>query len=258
MKKYGEVILYLYMMLAGVLAVPVIGQPAPPQPATCQRIQLTGEVNNGHQWKAAFGEGWLFRVLPIVNHGTADVSGWDLVVDRAHPAGYPDALLLATPPYNSINEREIGTTFKLRAQDAIGWNPRRFHFLIRPAALREGQRAFRELTRETQLLGGSAPGPDDVMKKDTARLVELERGAPRGEFRILDAHIWPGAGQPAAYAQNWALQSEKTPHSDVSMMGNPPTPLGRLDWIRFSVTLWLPADWKAPRNVAASLSPCGQ
>jgi hypothetical protein len=258
MKKNGEVKLYLYMMLAGAIAVPAISQMAPSQPATCERIQLTGEVNRGRQWKAAFGEGWVFRVLPIVNHGSADVSGWDLVVDRVRPVGYPDALLLATPPYNSIGEREIGTTFGLRAQDAIGWNPRHFHFLIRPAALREGQQAFRELTRETQLLGGSAPRPDAVMKRDTAKLVELEHDAPRGEFRILDARIWPGAGQPTPYAQNWALQSEKTPHSDVSMMGNPPTPLGRLDWIRFSITLWLPAGWKAPRSVAASPAPCGK
>ncbi len=258
MKKYGEVKFCLYMTLAGAVAVPAIGQSASPQPATCQRIQLTGEVNQGHQWRAAFGEGWVFRVLPIVSRGKTDVSGWDLVVDRAHPAGYPDALLLATPPYNSIGEREIGTTYGLRAQDAIGWNPRRFHLLIRPAALREGQRAFRELDRERQLLGGSAPAPDDAMKKATAELVALERHAATGEFRILDARIWPGVGQPAPYAQNWALQSEKTPHSDVSMMGNPPTPLGRLDWIRFSVTLWLPSDWKAPGSVAASPAPCAQ
>ncbi len=258
MKKNGEVKLYLYMMLAGAVAAPAIGQAASPRPASCERIQITGEVNRGRQWNAAFGEGWVFRVLPIVSHGEADVSGWDLAVDRAHPAGYPDALLLATPPYNSIGEREIGTTFGLRAQDAIGWNPRHFHFLIRLAALREGQRAFRELNHQTQLLGGSASVPNDAMKKATAQLVALEHDSPRGEFRILDARIWPGAGQPAPYAQNWALQSEKTPHSDVSMMGNPPTPLGRLDWMRFSITLWLPAGWKAPQSVAASPAPCGQ
>jgi hypothetical protein len=255
MNKNGEVKLYLYIMLAGAIAVPAIGQMAP---ATCERIQLAGEVNRGHQWKAAFGEGWVFRVLPIANHGTGDVSGWDLVVDRTHPAGYPDALLLATPPYNSISEREIGTTYGLRAQDAIGWNPRTFHFLTQPAALRQGQRAFRQLNSETQSLRGTPPGPNDVMKMTTAKLVELERHAAKGEFRILDARIWPGAGQPAPYAQNWALQAEKTPHSDVSMMGNPPTPLGRLDWMRFSITLWLPDGWKAPRSVAASPAPCGK
>ena len=69
----------------------------------------------------------------------AAYSGWDMVVDRIPPAGFPDALYLATPPYNSINQREIGTTYGLRAQDAIGWNPRSFRFLTDPAAFREAQ-----------------------------------------------------------------------------------------------------------------------
>ncbi len=258
MNESGALRLYLFLMLAGAAAVPAIGQSASPPSAQCQRLQFTGEVNAEHQWRAGFGEGWVFRVLPIVSHAKVDMSGWDLVVDRVHPAGYPDALLLATPPYNSISEREIGTTYGLRAQDAIGWNPRRFHFLIRPAALREGQRAFLELNRERRLLGGSAPAPSQAMKQATAELVALERHAATGEFRILDALIWPGAADPAPYAQNWALQSEKTPHTDESMMGNPPTPLGELDWMRFSITLWLPVGWKAPRRVAASPASCGE
>jgi len=72
------------------------------------QVVLTGEAGEGQQWRAAFGQGWAFRVLPI-QPGPAGYSGWDLVVDREQPAGYPDALLLATPPYNSINEREVGT-----------------------------------------------------------------------------------------------------------------------------------------------------
>ena len=99
-----------------------------PTQAVCEKLELLGEVHAAQEWKAAFGEGWVFRLIPI-HPGNAGYSGWDLVVDREAGAGFPDALLLATPPYRSINEREVGTTFGVRAQDAIGWNPRSFHFL---------------------------------------------------------------------------------------------------------------------------------
>src|ERR1700738_1509554 len=78
--------------------------------SSCRKVVLKGEVNAGQVWKAALGQGWVFRIQPI-QPGPAGYSGWDLVVDRDPPVGYPDALLLATPPYDSINEREIGTTF---------------------------------------------------------------------------------------------------------------------------------------------------
>src|SRR5208283_2360385 len=120
---------------------------------SCQKIVLTGEVSTGKEWKAAFGEGWVFRVLPI-QPGQAGYSGWDLVVDREQPAGFPDALLLATPPYNSINEREVGTTYGLRSQDVIGWNPRSFRFLTNPAAFLQGQKLF--LALSGQLSAASA------------------------------------------------------------------------------------------------------
>ena len=103
---------------------------------SCQRLVLDGDVNAGQEWSASIGQGWKFRLVPIPALD-AGYSGWDLVVDRNPPAGFPDALYLATPPYNSINEREIGTTFGLRAQDAIGWNPRSFRFLTDPAAFRK-------------------------------------------------------------------------------------------------------------------------
>lgn len=217
-----------------------------PHVAPCQRIVLAGDVSAGNSWQADIGQGWTFRVLPIAA-GRKDYSGWDLVVDRTQPAGYPDALLLATPPYNSINEREIGTTYGLRAQDAIGWNPRSFRFLTDPAALREGQRLFRQL---------SASGPAQTAV--ASRLLALANHAAAGQFRILDARLIPGVADPAPYAQNWALEYERTQHSVESNMGNPATPRGQLFWMRFSVTLWLPQGWRAPRTLHATTAPCAE
>jgi len=236
----------LIAMAAGSLA-------AAPRPQSCEKVVLTGEVSAGQEWKAEFGQGWVFRVLPI-QAGKAGYSGWDLVVDREQPAGYPDALLVATPPYNSINEREVGTTYGLRAQDAIGWNPRSFHFLTDPGALRESQRLYFSLGGTTA--GSTAQGQSAAVARATRRLMELERQSAAGELRILDARLTPGIADAAPYAENWAVQSARTNHTNEPAARGTSTPLGELHWMRFSITLWLPEGWKAPRELHAARGAC--
>jgi hypothetical protein len=221
----------------------------------CSKISLAGEVQAGQEWKAEFGEGWVFRLVPV-QRGTAGYSGWDLVVDRDPSAGYPDALLVATPPYYSISEREVGTTFGLRAQDAIGWNPRSFHFVTDPNALRESQRQFRAL-------GGTKiwtekPEPSSKEQMAEQRLLELNRTSSAGQLRILNARLTPGTADAAPFAQRWALQSSRTPHTIAPSAGAKATPLGELEWMRFSVTLWLPAGWKTTKGVEAVRSGCSE
>ena len=239
------------------VAVPCVG--APTGPAACTRIDLTGKVSAGQEWKAPLGEGWVFRVVPIAP-GAAGYTGWDLVVDRDPPTGYPDALLLATPPYNSINEREIGTTYGLRAQDAVGWNPRSFRFLTDPAALREGQKLYLDLASRLRAQSGAAAGAssDPAIARLTRQLMAMQANAAAGEFRILDAGFAPGTADPAPFAENWALQSARRPYTLMAPSGGKPTPRGELEWMRFSATLWLPAGWKAPHGLGAISAPCGQ
>ena len=223
----------------------------------CRKMVLEGEVSTGKEWKSAIGQGWVFRVLPIAQE-KADYSGWDLVVDRAQGAGFPDALLLATLPYNSINEREVGTTFGLRAQDAIGWNPRSFRFLSTPAALSEGQQIFRSLSADGSFgrtkSGDPKGSPPDA--RALGRLLELQKQAAAGEFRILDARLIPGVSDPAAYGLNWALASARTPHQVDPDPSGKSTPLGKLNWIRFSITLWLPAGWSVPPELHGVRAAC--
>jgi hypothetical protein len=220
---------------------------------------LTGMVNAGEEWKAPLGEGWVFRVLPIVP-GPLGYTGWDLVVDRDPPAGYPDALLLATPPYNSINEREVGTTFGLRSQDAIGWNPRSFHFLTNPTAFLQGQKLFLELSSRLQAQSGASAEPDSdpPVARLTQQLMALQQGAASGELRILDAGLAPGNGDPAPFAQHWAEQGSRMSYILVPQSGTNPSPRGELDWIRFSITLWLPDSWKTPPGLTTAPAPCQQ
>jgi hypothetical protein len=201
----------------------------------------------------------VFRVLPIAA-SQAEYSGWDLVMDREPPAGYPDALLLATPPYNSINEREIGTTFGLRAQDAIGWNPRSFRLLSSPDQFWEGQRLFRQLVQagyepepNRKPNGPNAPGTDAM-----ARLLALQKGASSGEFRILDARIVPGIADPMPYARGWALASSRTKHEIEAAPPGQASPRGTLLWMRFALTLWLPARWNVAPELHAVPRLCPQ
>lgn len=222
---------------------------------TCLKISLSGEVNAGETWKAALGQGWEFRIQPIAP-ASARYSGWDLVVDRESRAGYPDALLLATPPYGSINQREIGTTFGLRAQDAIGWNPRTFRFLTDPGAFRSSQQLFLSLMEDGQ--PARAAGGKSVPATEMTRLLELQKHSAAGELHIDNARIVPGVADPAPYAQAWAMAAARTQHQDVPAAAGQATASGQLLWIRFTATLWLPLGWKPPpglHGVAAACRP---
>lgn len=231
-------------------------------PQTCVQVVLEGEVNAGKQWKAAFGEGWVMRLLPIPAEKTSQgVGGWDLVVDRAEPAGYPDALLVATPPYHFMNPREVGTTFGLRAQDVIGWNPRNFRFMTRRTEFRKAQKLYLELNRKGAF-AGAAQAANSADEKQTGdemqRFIALAKESSPGQFRILNARLVPGTGPVKPYAANWARQSGKTPHTDVAAPGAEGTALGKLEWLRFSVTLWLPKGWRTPRHVIKVQTSCHQ
>jgi hypothetical protein len=237
------------LLYLGVFLISV----APPAPAAvkgCKKVALTGEVNAGQEWNAPIGQGWVFRILPI-QPGNAGYSGWDLVVDRIEPAGFPDALLLATPPYDSLNEREVGTTFGLRAQDAMGWNPRSFRFLTDSSAFLEAQQIYR-----SRIQGSSknkAPDP-----RAMATLLELEKHAANGELRILDARYAPGTGDAAPYAQNWSLAAARMNHEIAPVADGKSTARGALLWMRFSLALWLPAAWKLPAEVHGIPAACAE
>jgi hypothetical protein len=226
---------------------------------------LEGNVSAGREWKTSLGQGWVFRIAPIRPEADG-YSGWDLMVDRDPASGFPDALLLGTLPYNSINEREIGTTFGLRAQDAIGWNPRSFHFLTDPAAFREGQQIFRRLLhsgafqpgKQNALQAGSAPGSptSSTDSGELARILQLQQRASSGEFRILDARLAPGIGDAAPYAENWALAATRIPHELEAASSGKSTAQGTLNWMKFRITLWLPRPWRLPGELHGTSSAC--
>jgi hypothetical protein len=219
----------------------------------CKKIVLTGETAVGQVWRKSLGQGWVFRIQPV-QATEAGYSGWDLEVDRETPTGYPDALLLATLPFNSINEREIGTTYGLRAQDAVGWNPRTFHFLIDPAAFYQAQQLYLSLASSGQLSGAGSRGASS--SPDMNRLLKLEKDTSSGEFRIEDSRLTPGIADAMPFAEAWALAAAHTPHRIVAAPDGKSSPRGSLAWMRFSITLWLPGSWRLPADLHGTPSTC--
>lgn len=221
-------------------------------PAGCVRVEIAGEAMAGQSWQAAIGEGWLVRLVPIAPSGKG-YTGWDIVVEPGRGGGYPDGALLATPPYGSVSEREVGTTYGLRAQDAIAWTPRRFHFL----------RSVRDLARARELFAilmgeGRAPGQATQSGRDASiEMMELASGASPGEFRILDARLAPGTGDPPSYASQWAANLRRVPHTMEAPVGRP-SARGELQWIRFSVSLWLANGWRVPAGLRGIPAKCAQ
>ena len=210
-------------------------------PAQCREITLPGEANAGEEWRATIGQGWVFRLVPIVP-GPEGYTGWDMVLDREQPAGYPDALLLASPPWNSISERELGTTFGLRAQDAIGWNPRTFHLLTDAAAFQQSQPLFQ------RALAGDTSA--------SQKLLTLAASASAGQLTIDDARIAPGLADPAPFAAAWALASTRVKHSAEPAASGRNAGRGELRWIRFTLSLWLPLGWKPPPGIPTRIAAC--
>jgi hypothetical protein len=246
MRIADEICLLLLLILIPGAGMAGVTKPEP----VCRKIELAGEVSAGQEWSAAIGEGWMFRVVPIPG-SKKGYTGWDLVVDRQAGGGYPDALLLATPPYGSLNERETGTTFGMRAQDAIAWGPRRFQFLTSVPDLMQSKRDF-----DLVMVG---PGGLNANSRSKAawELLNLMEGASAGRFEVLDARLTAGVANPPAFAEQWAMHLSRVPHTLVPSSGTS-TARGELHWIRFGATLWLPKQWVVPRGSHSDLAKCAQ
>jgi hypothetical protein len=121
---------------------------------------------------------------------------------------------------------------------------RSFRFLTDPAVFASAQKLYRDVHSAAPSVSNSA----------AQTLLALAAHASAGQFRILDARIVPGAADPAPFAQAWALRAARTPHTIVP--NAPPTPRGRLEWIRFSITLRFPINWNPPAPLESKITPC--
>jgi hypothetical protein len=192
-------------------------------PMNCTRVVFEGDVRAGEGFEKVFAPGLKFYLEPLR-------SGWIVRVLAANePRGPHDYGELATPPYRSVSPLLISTDWSFRAQDAVAWNPRRFRY----AASGE---AFRRLAG----LYGKVMANDP---SGSAKAVVLASAQPEGLLRILDARIVPGLADQAQMAATVASHLAETPHTvDQS---ESPSPLGRVEELRFRVELDLAAGVRA-------------
>jgi len=215
-KRCATLVVFAGTALAGAQGrAKVVHSPKPAM--NCSRVSFEGDVKAGEGFEKVFAPGLKFYLEPLR-------SGWIVRVLAAdEPRGPHDYAELATPPYRSVSPLLISTDWSFRAQDAVAWNPRRFHY----AANRE---TFRKL----------AAMYDKVMAGDavsSARAAELVSAQPEGVLQILDAKLVPGLADQAQMAATVASHLAETPHTvDQSAT---PSPLGRVEEIRFRVNLEL-------------------
>ncbi len=208
-----------------------VGMAAPPKSGgACRRVTIEGELNAGQAYRKPIGGGLQVYLQAIA-------SGWILrVVPVAGPAiehGYieHDYAELATPPYQSVTPLSISTDFAFRAQDAVGWNPRRFRFATSAAAY---QRLSDVYTRFEEA-GATPPAPLELeLSREIAQAAE-------GTFRILDARLIPGMADQWKMAGAVASHFTTTAHTLVEAPDGKPSELGKLVWLRFRLELDLPA-----------------
>jgi hypothetical protein len=205
----------------------------------CKRAVVEGEVQAGQGFERTLGNGIKMMLEPLA-------SGWILRVLPANgPRGQHDYAELATPPYQSVSPLLIGTDWSFRAQDAVAWNPRRFHFAADAASFARLSAAYREYSR--------TPAPTAAAQ---AELAALAAKTPEGVLEILDSRIVPGTADQAGTAAMVASHFATTAHSVDQPKDGKATPLGQVVWIRFRLGFDLPAGFVVERGVPVERRAC--
>ena len=167
--------------------------------------------------------------------GTLDVvlealpSGWVLHA-VPHTGAQPavDYAAIATPPYRSVSPLLISTDYAFRAQDALGWTPRRFRYVADAERFRALAPVYEAVMR------AKAPA-----RADEVSLGRLVAAAPEGTMTILDAQLVPGTADQSPAAAAVPSHLSTTPHSVVQASGGGASSLGRMEAVKVRVELEL-------------------
>ena len=207
----------------------------------CSRVVVEGEVRAGQGFRKSFGGGLDLVLEPIA-------SGW---VVRVLPAQGPrpreDYAEIATPPYRSVSPLLLSTDFSFRAQDAVGWNPRRFRYAADARTFEAIERVYREVV--------ATKSPTAA---EEARLGEVVSDQPEAVLEILDASLTPGTADATRAAALISTHFGTTAHRTEMPEAGRATALGRIGWVRFRVKLELGQGTRAAPGTAVESYVCGQ
>jgi hypothetical protein len=225
------------------LVIGVCAQAQARKPLGCRAAVIEGEVEAGKPFSHPIGNGLRLYLQPIA-------SGWIVrVLPLTGPPPAHDAAELATPPYESVSPLSVSTDFAFRAQDAIAWNPRRFHYAASPASFQALASAYGRL-----MAAGKQPAP-----AAQAELTRALAATYAGTLTILDARIELGFANQWRMAEPMAQHLDETPHTVVDTPAAASAPeqrLGRILSLRFHVELTLPPGSVAATGVKVVPQPC--
>jgi len=215
--------------------------------ASCRVEVIEGEVAAGQSFERAIGNGLRIKLEAIA-------SGW---IVRVLPVGAfeeHDYAELANPPYRSVSPLLIGTDFSFRAQDALAWNPRRFHLAADRTSFEEILGLYKEDARLSRV--GATPEETVALRGVESRLAMLVSAMPEAELTILDAHLVPGTGDQSKGAALVATHLNLSAHQVDQPANGKATPLGRLDWLRFRIRLDLPKGFRPEPSLPLEHGGC--
>jgi len=202
----------------------------------CRQAVFDGDVKAGQGFEREFAPGLKFLLEPLPQG-----SGWMVrVVPVGQLRGVHDYSELATPPYRSVTPLAVSTDFSFRAQDAVGWNPRRFRY-AQDAVVARGLEAL-----YARVAANDAAA--------STKAAELATEQPEGELQILNAVMVPGTANQWQMAAAVALHFQNTPH-EVEQ-GVQPTALGKLEELQFRVKLELAPAVRTAKGVGEEKIPC--
>jgi hypothetical protein len=206
-------------------------------------VEIEGEVRAGTGFERPIGGGLEVYLQPIA-------AGWILrVIPTGGWTGAPGAMdyaQVATPPYNSVTPLSVSTDFSFRAQDAVGWNPREFHFVTDHAT-------YARLSDAVRSLDPTGRKASPTMEQEIARTVAR---ASQGGFRIVDARLIPGTANQSPMAGLVASHFASTAHTLAQPNEGKPDALGRLLWLRFKISLELPSGFHAAPGLQVNSGAC--
>jgi hypothetical protein len=212
----------LWTLLSTLLLAPA--HASPPARPPCRAAVLEGELHAGQPYSQLLGGNLKLYFQPL--H-----SGWILrVLPASGPIGAHDYAELATPPYQSVTPLALSTDFAFRAQDAIGWNPRRFRFATSPAAFHRLEQAYLKFE-------ASGTNPSARIEAELARQIAQTSEAT---LNILDSRLVAGTADQARMAAAVASHFNSTAHTLVQESNPAASPLGRILWLRFRLEFVTP------------------
>jgi hypothetical protein len=214
---------------------------APQKAARCRQATIDGELFAGKGLARPIGNRLVLYFQPIA-------SGWILrVLPQAGLQGEHDYAELATPPYQSVSPLSISTDFAFRAQDAVGWNPRRFRFATSELMFNRLEEAYFSFEHA----GATPAAPLQV------ELANQIAHTSEGTLTILDARLTPGTADPWRAAATVSSHFQSTAHILVQPPDGVATPLGKLLWLRFRISLDLPSAFRPEEGLKLMPYICG-